>query len=603
MMDSKSKEEKKKLYSGIVESSNDAIIATELNGSILSWNEGAEKLYGFQAAEILGSSIASLIPAQGKKEISQFLAKIKEGIKLAHFGTVHLKKDGAEIKVSASLSPIKDSTGRVVAAAFILRSIPFVRQEQKKFELAVEAAPNGMLMIDGSGRMKLVNAQIEHMFGYSREALLGQPVEILVPMRFRKEHPGYRKEFFKDPQARLMGAGRDLYGLRSDGIEFPVEIGLNPLITEEGSFVLASVVDITERKKEQEKFRLAMEATPAGVLMVNEMGEIELANQQILHMFKYRKEDLIGQKVEVLIPERFRQSHPKYRNVYFMKPQTRPMGTGRDLYGLRSDGSEFPVEIGLNPLTTDTGPFVLASVIDITGRKLAEDMIKKSNEELERFAYVVSHDLKAPLRGIATVSEWIVEEYQDKLDDKGKNYLGLLDNRVKLLQALIDGILEYSRIGRMREEPEKINLNKMVKEIISALMPPESFHIKIEKQLPLIYAEKIHIYQLFQNIISNAIKYNDKKEGIIKIGVNERPKAWEFFVKDNGIGIEEQYKNKIFELFQTLENKEKYHSTGVGLTLAKKIVELYNGSIWFNSKIGKGTTFYFTLNKEKLSEG
>lgn len=366
---------------------------------------------------------------------------------------------------------------------------------------------------------------------------------------------------------------------------------------------MASVVDITERKKEQEKFRLAIESTPAGILMVNKMGEIELANRQVLKMFKYKKEDLIGQKIEVLVPDRFRANHPKYRMTYFMKPQTRAMGTGRDLYGLRSDGTEFPVEIGLNPLKTESGVFVLASVIDITERKFNEQIIKKSNAELERFAYIVSHDLKAPLRGIATISEWIIEEYKQKLDSKGKNYLELLDNRVKKLQALIDGILEYSRIGHIQGELERINLNKLIEEIKEILMPPKYIKIRAQQDLPVIYAEKTHIYQILQNLISNAIIYNDKEQGLIEIGVCEYSKEWKFFIKDNGIGIDEQYKDKIFELFQTLQSKEKYSSTGVGLSLVKKILELYGGKIWFKSIVGQETTFYFTLNKEKVSGG
>ncbi|GGI82382.1 PAS domain-containing sensor histidine kinase [Legionella impletisoli] len=710
-------------YAAIIRSSNDAIIGHDFAGTILSWNKAAENLYGFKASEIIGLSIDYFLAADRKTEHIKKLKNVKKGKKIEHFESVHLKRDGVEMKVSLSLSPIIDHSGEILGVASIIREIPFVIQEQKQFEMAVEAAPNGILMIDASGTMKLVNEQLEHMFGYSRDELIGKPIEMLVPKRFRAKHPLYRKAFFKDPKARLMGAGRDLYGLRrdgtefpveiglnpltiegvhtvfasivditerkrlaqrfelavesaptgmiminrageiellnsqiikmfgykrqelmgqkieilvperfrakhpehrlvffekpkarlmgagrdlfgqrKDGTEFPVEIGLNPLITEEGSFVLASVVDITERKKEQEKFRLAIEATPSGILMVNKMGEIELANEQIIKMFKYKKEELIGQKVEFLVPERFRHNHPRYRNAYFMKPQTRAMGIARDLYGLRSDGSEFPVEIGLNPLKTESGIFVLASVIDITERKLAENTIKASNEELERFAYVVSHDLKAPLRGIATISEWINEEYHDKLNHKGKEYLELLGSRVNQLQGLIDGILQYSRIGRIKEKSEKIDLNKLIDEIKTILMPPDHIEIKIQKKLPIIFAEKFHIHQVFQNLVSNAIKFNDKEQGKILIGVTELSREWEFFVKDNGIGIDERYKDKIFELFQSLGSKEEHGSTGVGLTLAKKIVELYNGKIWFRSNVGKGTTFYFTLSKENTRE-
>ncbi|AHE66352.1 PAS domain S-box [Legionella oakridgensis ATCC 33761 = DSM 21215] len=557
-------------YAAIIQSSNDAIIGKDLNGIITSWNMAAEHLFGYTAAEMVGASITCIISSDRKQDIYQLLKKIKEDKKVEHYETVCRKKDGTEVKLSISLSPIKDHTGKITGAASIARKIPFVTREQRKFELAIEAAPNGMLMIDDQGNIKLVNAQLERMFEYAREELLGNPIEMLVPERFRAMHPRHRQDFFKNPKARFLDARRELYGLKKDGTEFPVEIGLNPLITEEGSFVLASVVDITARKREQEKFRLAIESTPAGILMVNKLGEIELANEQVLEMFKYTKEGLIGQRVEILVPERFRATHPQYRNVYYQQPETRAMGMGRDLYGLRMDGTEFPVEIGLNPLKTESGMFVLASIIDITERKATEDKIRRSNTELEHFAYVVSHDLKAPLRGIATLSEWIIEEYQEKLDEKGQHYLELLDSRVKRLQSLIDGILEYSRIGRIEEEPQEINLNRIIEDVKEVLAPPKHIRIEIQKNLPVIYGAKTNIHQLFQNLISNAIKYNDKKQGRIEIGAFERPKEWEFFVKDNGIGIDEQYKDKIFELFQTLADKEQYESTGIGLTLAKK---------------------------------
>lgn len=562
-------------------------------------------MFGYTRAELLGKPIEVLVPERFRKNHPQYREDFFKDPNARLMGAGRdlygLRQDGTEFPVEIGLNPLQTDEGILVFASVV--DITERKRLTQRFKLAVEASPTGMIMINRAGEIELLNSQIIKMFGYEKHELMGKKIEILVPERFRTKHPEHRLVFFENPKARLMGAGRDLFGQRKDGTEFPVEIGLNPLITEDGSFVLASVVDITERKKEQEKFRLAIESTPAGILMVNKMGEIELANRQVLKMFNYKKEDLIGQKIEALVPERFRTNHPKYRMAYFMKPQTRAMGTGRDLYGLRSDGTEFPVEIGLNPLKTESGVFVLASVIDITERKFSEQIIKKSNAELERFAYIVSHDLKAPLRGIATISEWIIEEYKQKLDSKGKNYLELLDNRVKKLQALIDGILEYSRIGHIQSESVRINLNKLIEEIKEVLMPPKYIKIKVQQDLPVIYAEKTHIYQIFQNLISNAIIYNDKKQGLIEIGVCEYSKEWRFFIKDNGIGIDEQYQDKVFELFQTLQSKEKYSSTGVGLSLVKKILELYGGKIWFKSIVGQETTFYFTLNKEKVSGG
>lgn len=589
------------LFAAIVSSSHDAIVSHTLDGKITSWNPSAEKLYGYEAQEILNRSMDLLIPLSCRDEFCMILEKICAGETINHYETVRLNKEGKEIEISISVSPIKNPQGDIVGATSIAREL--ISSQQKRFELAIEAAPTGMLMINRAGEIELANSQVLKMFEYNKEELLGEKIEILVPENSRHNHPEHRLRFFEKPMTRLMGEGRDLFGRKKSGEEFPVEIGLNPLITDEGSFVLASIIDITERKRAQEKFRLALEATPAGILMVNKMGEIELANAQIFKMFRYKKEELVGQKIEILIPERYRSNHPSYRKEYFDDPHIRAMGEGRDLFGLRSDGTEFPVEIGLNPLKTSEGNFVLASIIDITGRKSAEVEIQRSNRELERFAYVVSHDLKAPLRGIATVTEWILEGYKDKLDSDGQENLHLLENRVARMQKLIDGILEYSRIGRVKDEKEDIDLGALLLEILDAIMPPDSFEISIQKQLPYLFAEKVRMAQIFQNLINNAIKFNDKPKGTISIGCEPTSTHWQFFVSDNGPGINEVYQEKVFELFQTLESKDINESTGIGLSLVKKIVEDYGGQIWFKSTVAKGTTFYFTLSKEKTQKG
>jgi PAS domain S-box-containing protein len=244
----------------------------------------------------------------------------------------------------------------------------------------VEAAPNAIVLINQEGKIILVNLQTERLFDYSREELLGQPIEVLVPERFRSKHPGYRTAFFDHPTSRAMGAGRDLYGVRKDGREIPVEIGLNPIVTEEGVQVLASIIDITERKRAEEKFRRVVEAAPSAIALINREGKIVLVNAQSERLFGYSRNELVGQSIEILVPERFRAKHPEHRTAFFLQPSTRLMGVGRDLYGLRKDGREVPVEIGLNPIDTEEGSQVLASIIDITERKQAEEQLRAASQ-------------------------------------------------------------------------------------------------------------------------------------------------------------------------------------------------------------------------------
>ena len=260
-----------------------------------------------------------------------------------------------------------------------MRSAKVESAGERRFRLVVEAAPNAMVMIDPGGRIVMVNTQAERVFGYSRAELEGRSVEMLLPERFRNHHPELRKAFFARPQPRPMGAGRDLYALRKDGSEFPVEIGLNPIETDEGTMVLSAIVDITERKAaehalrdSERRFRLVVEAAPNAMVMIDHAGRIAMVNAQAERVFGYSRAELVGQPVEMLVPERLRGDHPGLRKTFFAEPRPRPMGAGRELYALRKDGGEFPVEIGLNPIETDEGTMVLSAIVDITERKAAE---------------------------------------------------------------------------------------------------------------------------------------------------------------------------------------------------------------------------------------
>jgi light-regulated signal transduction histidine kinase (bacteriophytochrome) len=226
---------------------------------------------------------------------------------------------------------------------------------------------------------------------------------------------------------------------------------------------------------------------------------------------------------------------------------------------------------------------------------------KTVSERLGRpkFAYVVSHDLKAPLRGIKTLADWISSDYGDKLDENGKEQIRLLQTRVERMHSLIEGVLQYSRVGRVREKEIIVDLNLLLPEIIDMVAPPQNIRITVDATMPVIRCEKTSIIRVFENLLSNAIKYIDKPEGLVGITCRDDNEAWTFSVTDNGPGIEEKYFEKIFKIFQTLAPRDEYESTGIGLTVVKKIVELNGGSIWVESIVGQGSTFSFTMPKSK----
>jgi len=270
------------------------------------------------------------------------------------------------------------------------------------------------------------------------------------------------------------------------------------------------------------------------------------------------------------------------------------------------DGSHVPVLFSASVMKDEEckEQGIVLVAVDITDRKESE--LKQSrllqeldsvNKELKDFAYIVSHDLKAPLRGISSLAAWIQDDYKDRLDDEGRAQLDLLMNRVQRMQNLIDGILHYSRVGRVKEGKEKVDLNEMVSELMDSLSPPSHIKFVVDDNLPVLMYEPTRISQVFQNLMSNSVKYMDKEQGLIRVGCRQEEDQWRFSISDNGPGIDPKYFEKIFQIFQTLNARDKVESTGIGLAVVKKVVEMNGGRIWVESELGKGSTFFFTVKK------
>jgi light-regulated signal transduction histidine kinase (bacteriophytochrome) len=231
--------------------------------------------------------------------------------------------------------------------------------------------------------------------------------------------------------------------------------------------------------------------------------------------------------------------------------------------------------------------------------KVYEEKLLAVNNELEDFAYIISHDLKAPLRGISTLTNWLIEDYKSDLDEEGQELVVLLNKRVGRMHGLIDGVLKYSRVGRQKIVRTNLNLDEIVVDVIDTLSPPENISVSITSEMPIIQNDETQIRQLFQNFISNAIKYNDKSEGIVEINCEDLDTHWEFCVSDNGPGINPKYHEKVFLMFQTLHKKDEFESTGIGLTIVSKIINQNNGKIRIDSEEGRGAKFYFSIQKLK----
>lgn len=359
-------------------------------------------------------------------------------------------------------------------------------------------------------------------------------------------------------------------------------------------------------EKKEKKYKELLQSAPDPTIIANGKGVIELVNLATEKVFGYSKEEIEGQRIEFLLPDRLSDVHKENRNRFFKHPKSRFMGEGGELLGKRKSGEEFPVEISLSPIETENGILVSASIRDITERKQVESevnlfnaQLQNKNKELEQFVYIASHDLQEPLRTLSSVSYILREDYHEVLDDEGQQCLTFINESTLRMKELIQSLLEYGRIGKETER-QTVNCNHIldeIKEDLKLLIDTTSTKIN-SNELPSIQGYPISLRVLFQNIISNAIKYRKKDESPeITISSFVEEEQHIFYFKDNGIGIEPASRARIFQIFQRLHTKEKYDGSGIGLAHCLKVVELHGGSISVEGEIGKGSTFIVKLPK------
>ena len=485
-------------------------------------------------------------------------------------------------------------------------------QTKAMYEGLFEFAPDAILVIDGNGSIVQVNQQAERLFGYSREELSGMDHDIIVPDRFKKKHLEDRREYMTAPRIRHMGTGLELYGRRQDGSEFPVDIALGPLQAKGEVVTLAVIRDFTEHKHARDKIaRLAafVEFSTDAIIGTTLDGIVTSWNPGAEIMYGYPAGEAIRRPISFLAPPGGRDEM-----AAILEKVGRGEAARREISHLRKDRTPIDVSINVSPIKDSVGNIVGAVTIarDISDRRKVESaladhavelqkrtaQVEEINKELESFSYSVSHDLRAPLRAIDGYSRMILLNQGDRFDENTKRLFTVIRDSVKTMEQLIDDLLAFSRLGREALSLSRLNMEELIGETwgeIRVVVPDRPIDVKIDP-VPPGMGDRSLIKQVLVNLLSNAVKFTRPREvPMIEVGGYATGAENVYYVRDNGVGFDMQYHDKLFGVFQRLHSADEYEGTGVGLAIVQRIVHRHGGRIWAESKPDEGACFYFTL--------
>jgi PAS domain S-box-containing protein len=349
---------------------------------------------------------------------------------------------------------------------------------------------------------------------------------------------------------------------------------------------------------------LLLETCPVGLVVVADNGSIEQINREIERMFGYRREELLGCASERLVPDGRARQHRAARRLYFSDPSRSGFARRFEVQARRRDGGSLLVEVALAPLPNSRPPRVLAAVWDISERKAIEEEhaqrrreLERSNVELEQFAAIASHDMREPLRMVISYTELLAEHFEGTLDTRTEKFMGYVIEGAKRMQRLIDDLLAYSRLEARAQSLVPTRAENALRDVLQDMRPliQESAAVITHDELPILLVDPVQLDQLFANVIGNAIKFRREEPPRVHVRADALNGMWRIAIEDNGIGLDKKFSQRIFQMFQRLHERNKYEGSGIGLAVAKKIVERHGGQIWVESNEGPGTTFYFTL--------
>ncbi|MEJ2042098.1 MAG: PAS domain S-box protein [Reinekea sp.] len=451
-----------------------------------------------------------------------------------------------------------------------------------QFHQVIDSVPTAIVMTNNQGIIEMVNSQTEDLLGYQRDEMLGRPVEMLLPKHIRAGHPQLRDAFFTAPRSRPIGKGRDLTAQHRDGGKIPVEIGLSVIETDEGIKVLSSLVDISERKKQEKRLRQVIDAAPNAMIMINLEGRIEMINAQAEVVFGYQARDLLNKPVEILVPEQFKPAHPKMRATFFNTPEARPMGKNNDLYARRKNGSQFPVEIGLNPIQTDDGIKVMSAIVDISDRKQKEQKIHAALKEKDVLLSEIHHRVKNNLQIVHSLLDLQSLQIEDPI---ALEMLRDSQHRIQSMALIHQTLYQSNNFASVNFEqvlqsliPSIIQSYVMNERMVEYEINAESVSIPLNQAIPcgLVISE----------LVTNALKHAfiDLVSGRIVINLSLNDERVTLSVEDNGKGLP--------------DNLDIQNSNSLGMRLVNLLTDQIKGTMEIIS--ANPTRFILTFTREEI---